>query len=71
MSDPLAGAAPKEAPDCTTCCDQGFVSDLTGKTGVANCPDCNPTAEQAAATTAEWERRIASGEIPTVEESPF
>jgi len=33
---------PKEAPDCTTCTDQGFVPDLTGETGTANCPDCNP-----------------------------
>lgn len=69
--DPFAGYEGKTEPDCTICCDNGFVDDLTGETGTANCPDCNPTAEQAAASEAEWARKVASGEIPTVEESPF
>jgi hypothetical protein len=61
---------PKEAPDCGTCCDQGFVPDLTGETGTANCSECNPTAEQAEAVTAEYQRWVATGELdPTAD--PF
>lgn len=58
----------KLEPDCTACDDQGFVPDLIGETGVANCPGCNPTDEQVAAATAEWDRGSAAG---GVEESPF
>lgn len=54
----------KEAPDCTTYSDDGFVPDPTGETGTANCPDCNPTLEQAAATTAEYQRWVAVGVDP-------
>jgi hypothetical protein len=61
---------PKEAPDCGTCCDQGFVPDLTGETGTAQCPECHPTAEQSAAATAEYQRWVATGELdPTAD--PF
>lgn len=70
MSDPLANVPPKEAPDCTTCCDQGSVDDLTGETGTANCPDCNPTAEQAAVNTAEYQRWVAAG-MPDLHTDPF
>jgi hypothetical protein len=63
LNDPSDDVPPREVPDCTTCCDQGFVPDLTGETGTANCPECNPTAEQVAATTAEYQRRVAAGEI--------
>lgn len=67
--DPFADAPPKEAPDCTACCDQGFVPDLTGETGTANCPECNPTDEQVAAATAEYRRLVAAGLDPTAD--PF
>jgi hypothetical protein len=61
---------PREEPYCTTCSDDGFVDDLTGETGTANCSECNPTAEQAAATTAEYQRWVATGELdPTAD--PF
>jgi hypothetical protein len=69
-SDPFADYEGKLEPDCTTCDDQGTVPDLTGETGVANCPDCNPTPEQVAATTAELRRRVEAGEYdPTA--APF
>ena len=67
MSDPFADAPPKEASDCHTCCDQGFVDDLTGETSTANCPECNPTDEQAA--TVEYQRLVAAGIDPTAD--PF
>lgn len=47
-------------PDCTACCDDGFVDDPTGETGIANCYDCNPTPEQAAAAHEELRRQIAA-----------
>jgi hypothetical protein len=67
--DLFADAPLKEALDCTACCDQGFVPDLTGETGVANCPDCNPTDEQVTATTAEYQRWVDAGMTPTAD--PF
>jgi hypothetical protein len=69
-ADPFDDRPPKESPDCTTCCDQGSVPDPTGETGEANCPDCNPTAEQVTASTAEYQRLVAAGVIdPTTD--PF
>lgn len=45
---------------------------------VANCPDCNPTPEQHAAqlaaaerARAEFDRRVAAGEITYDESAPF
>ncbi|GGN39006.1 hypothetical protein FHR83_006814 [Actinoplanes campanulatus] len=32
-------------PACPTCSDVGFVDDLAGETGTANCYDCNPLPE--------------------------
>ena len=66
--DPFAGYEGKLEPDCTDCCDQGFVPDLTGETGLANCPDCNPTPEQVSAAIAEFQRRLEAGEFnPTAD----
>jgi hypothetical protein len=46
--------------------------------GTTNCPDCNPTEEQRAAqfaeaerAQAEYERRVAAGEITEDEGAPF
>lgn len=71
--DPFADAQPTEAPNCTTCCDSGFLLDLAAEGHVGsgqNCPDCNPTTEQSAATTAEFQRRVDADETdPTAD--PF
>lgn len=64
--DPFADAPAKEAPDCTTCCDRGFLIDLAAEGHMGsgeNCPDCNPTAEQAEANTAEHRRLVTAGVI--------
>lgn len=61
--DPFEGYEGRTEPDCTTCDDNGFVPDLTGETGTANCPDCNPTPEQYAAALAEHNRLVATGAI--------
>ena len=70
--DPFADAPPKEAPDCTTCCDQGFLIDLAAEGHMGsgeNCPDCNPTIEQTEAAAAKYEQLIAAGLNPTAD--PF
>lgn len=78
----------KEEPDCHGCNDQGFVwVDAAGQpigfdidavpVEQVNCEDCNPTAEQVAASLvrraarqAEYERQVAAGEI-TFTDAPF
>jgi hypothetical protein len=71
--DPFEHRSPKESPDCATCCDRGVLLDeaAEGHMGSGeNCPDCNPTADQVAAVTAEYERLVAAGVIdPTAD--PF
>jgi hypothetical protein len=62
-NDSFAGYEGKLEPDCTTCCDQRFVPDLTGATGLAQCPDCNPTAEQVEANTMRYDALVAAGAI--------
>lgn len=71
--DPFAGFEGKLEPDCTTCCDRGALIDeaAEGHTGSGqNCPDCNPTTKQAAATTAEFQRRVDAGELDLAQD-PF
>nr|WP_221374526.1 hypothetical protein [Actinoplanes polyasparticus] len=69
-NDPFAGYEGRQEPDCTTCDDQRFVPDLTGETGTAQCPECDPTVEQVAAATAEYERAVATGKVDPAAE-PF
>jgi hypothetical protein len=67
-NDPFAGFEGKLEPDCTTCSDERFLIDLTGETGTANCPHCNPTNEQVNAATAAHLNHIVTN---VIEEDPF
>lgn len=70
----------REEPDCHACCDTGVLAVNAAGEGVSmydesavartNCPECSPTPAQIAAATAEYERRVAAGEI-TDGEAPF
>lgn len=64
----------REEPDCYTCGDGGTYRPFDAETGLlgdeTNCPECDPTPEQAAqqeakleADRVEWDRRVAAGEV--------